>query len=276
MPQDIVSAPLGEVRVSSTADGGTALTTTAAFVAFPVGTDYVILTPRNFSTAVVCKYSLNPFLTVLKTTDALVAASNITDGSKNVQDGDTGTSLSLNSFSTAANSDFIYVGSHIPFRGVRVIIGNTNAGSASVLTVKYRKSDNTWADISVTDGTSSGGKTFAQTGNVTWTLPTDWIARSLVSIGDTTLVAPAILNEPEMYWTRWETDVVFDSTVTATGMLAMNRVTTYDEIPAGMSADFRIKSHQHRGIGCVEALTDAGTANLIVSVAVTGVGGKFA
>ena len=135
MGEDIQAAPFGEIRLAGAANG-VALSTTAAFTPFPIGSQYLILSPRNFATAVVARYSLNPFLIVLKTTDALVAASNATDASRNMQDGDTGTSLSLNSFDTAANGDYIYVGSHIPFRGVRVIIGSANA-VATTLTVKY-------------------------------------------------------------------------------------------------------------------------------------------
>lgn len=272
MAERINADAVGEIRAASTADGGTALSTTAAFIAFPRGANYLTLTPRNFATAVVAKFSVNPFLVVLKTTDSLAALSNLTDASEALQDSDTGTSLSMNSFDTLANGDILYVGSHIPFRGVRIIIGSTNSTS-SVLTVKYRKSDDTWADITATDGTDSGGATLAQTGNVTWTLPTDWKTASLFAAGDTTLRDGHLLN-PEVYWTRWEVSAALDATVTITGALAMNRVTTYAELASGQSWEQTIHKGW-RGIGCVEALTDAGTANLIVNAMVLGVGGKL-
>ena len=285
MGEDIQAAPFGEIRLAGAANG-VALSTTAAFTPFPIGSQYLILSPRNFATAVVARYSLNPFLIVLKTTDALVAASNATDASRNMQDGDTGTSLSLNSFDTAANGDYIYVGSHIPFRGVRVIIGSANA-VATTLTVKYWKSDSTWASITPTDGTASGGATFATSGNVTWTVPTDWVTAALNTAfagggtGDTTLLSlpgpginPAL--EKTVYWTRWETNAAFTNPTSATGMMAMNRATTYAEIATGVTREWRIKTHAFPGIGCVEALTDAGTGNLLIEVATIGVGSKFA
>lgn len=274
MAEHTTSAPFGERRVASTAGGGTALTSTASFTSFFKGTNHVTLMPRNAATAVVIRWALNPYLAVLKTTDALVAATNLTDASEAVQDNNTSTTLSMNSFDTLASGDILYVGARVPFRGVRVIIGNTNSGSNAALTVKYWKSDGTWATTSVTDGTSSASKTFAQTGNATWTLPTDWVPTSLRAAGDTVLFAPSILNDPTIYWTRWETDVVFDSTVTVTGMQSMNRSTAYDEFPVDLGYGQPI----YRGLGgtgCIEHLTDAGTANLIISCGAINTTGRF-
>lgn len=289
---DTHAGPLGEVRTASSANG-TALTTTAAFISLPTGTNYVTLIPRNAATAVVYRYSLNPYLIVFKTTDALAAIANLTEASEALQDGDTDTSLSMNSFGTFAAGDALFVGAYVPFRGVRVIIGDTNSVGASDLTVKYRKSDNTWATISATDGTDSTD-TFRQTGNVYWTVPTDWIARSIKSIQDlvgTWLVTdmdttagaltlpkqetlPWYITDPNIYWTRWETSATFDSTVTATGMQAMNRSTTYAELPINIGDSLRV-ARGPGGLGCIEALTDAGTANLIVRAATLGTGSRF-
>lgn len=276
MAQDIVAGPIGEMRVASTTSGGTALTTTASFTSFFRGTSFIRLMPRNVVTAVVIRYALNPWLSVLKTTDALAAVANLTDASENLQDNDTATTLSMNSFDTAANNNYLYVGSHIPFRGARTIIGNTN-GTASVLTVKYWKNDDTWADTSATDGTASGGATLAQTGNVSWTLPTDWKRATIADIGDTTIAVvarPSILVQP-LFWTRWEVSVALDATVTITGMQAMNRSTTYDELDVSLGAEMRIRRGLN-GVGCIEHLTDAGTANLIVSCGALGADAKLA
>lgn len=271
MAQDVVAAPLGEVRIAGAASG-VALTTTAAFTSLFRGTTLLRLVPRNAVTAVVVRYALNPWLTILKTTDALVAASNITDGSYVLQDNNTSTTLTMNSFDTAANNDYLYVGSHIPFRGVRIIVGNTNSTN-SALTVKYWNGT-AWTDASATDGTSATSKTLNQNGNVTWTLPSDWVTGSLQAIGDTTLFAPAELVDDEMYWTRWEVDTALDATVTITGAQSMSRVTTYDEFPVDLAQELRVKVGP-RGISCVEALTDAGTANLLVRCAAMGIGAKF-
>ena len=281
MPE-VKAAPFVEWRLAG-ASKGVALTTTAAFTTFPIGTNYLKLKPRNFSTAVVARYALNPYLVVLKTTDALGTVAAFTDASENMQDGSTATTLSMHSFDTAANGDFVYVGSPLPFRGVRVTIGNTNSVGASTLTVKYWQDAATdaWTTITATDGTASGGDTFGVTGNVTWTVPTDWLKKSLMEISDYLVLqgstaeiamarnlASQIFYVP-LFWTRWETSAAFDSTVTATEMQAMNRSTTYDELLENEIQE-QVVHRGVSGVGCVEALTDAGTANLLVSVASTG------
>ena len=70
---DTHSGPLGEVRIAG-ASKGVALTTTAAFTAFPPGTNYLTLMSRNAASAVVVRYALNPDLLVLKTPASLAAA----------------------------------------------------------------------------------------------------------------------------------------------------------------------------------------------------------
>jgi len=47
--------------------------------------------------------------------------------------------------------------------------------NASVGKLYYKKSDNAWADTSMTDGTISSAKTLGQAGSMTWTAPTDEI-----------------------------------------------------------------------------------------------------
>lgn len=267
---DTHSGPLGEVRIAG-ASKGVALTTTAGFTAFPPGTNYLTLMSRNAASAVVVRYALNPYLIVLKTTDSLAAASNLTDYSVEAQDNNVATSVTLSSLDTIANDNALYVGSHIPFRGVDIDVDAAN-GTGSVLTVKYWDGS-AWSDISDTDGTISSAKTMAVDGTVAWTVPTDWVASSLVTIGDTTL-GVSHLATSNIYWTRWEVSVALDSSVTLDHMLAMSRVTTYDEFPTSVAKELRI--HQGvNGLGNVEALTDAGTANLIVSCATLGVGSRF-
>jgi len=262
---------LGEVKVASAANG-TALTTTAAFISLFPGTNLLRITPRNAVTAVVVRYALNPWLTVLRTADALVTVASLLDASRNLQDNDTATVLNLDSFDTVTNNRFIYIGSHIQFRGVRVIIGNTNS-NASVLTVKYWNGS-AWVTISATDNTAAAGATFAATANVTWNVPSAWAVTSLNAAGDTLLRAPAELMDPQLYWTRWEVNGIFDASVTVTGMQAMNRVTTYDELDIALGDAMRVFVGP-KGTGCIEALTDAGTASLIVRCATVGIGSRF-
>lgn len=264
MSTETLAGPLGEVRAASTAGGGTALTSTAARIVLPLGTKHIDLVPRNFSTAVVVQWLKNPWLTIVKTADSL--GTEPTDYSIEAQDGSTSTSVVLSSLGTAAQGDFLYVGSHLPFAGVEIDVDGTN-GNASVITVKYRKSDNTWADISDTDGTASGGASLAQDGSVTWTVPADWITARLFDTGDTTLNAG--FAKQDIYWTRWEWSAALDSSVTLDSMIAINRSTTYHEIPSGMAWEEAVTVGPG-GISSIQAKTDAGTANLIVDCAARG------
>jgi hypothetical protein len=209
---------------------------------------------------VVVKWLANPYLVVLKTSDSLAT---VTDYSAAAQDNSTSSDVVLSSLPTAANGGYLYVGAYAPFRGVVVDVDSTNS-TASVLTVNYW--NGAWTSISATDGTASGGATFAVDGNVTWTVPSDWVAASLATINSPAPGAGVQYRaDGRMYWTRWQVSVALDASTTLNSMLAMNRSTTYAELPSGVAWQQRMDKAPG-GIGCIEALTDAGTANLVVLV----------
>lgn len=269
MAQEILAGPLGELRAASTADGGTALTTTAGFIYLPLYSNHIFITPRNFSAAVVAKFLLNPWLVVLKTTDGMATATNLTDYSENAQDGSASTDVTLSSLDTLANGDFLLVGAPIQYRGVYVDVDSTNS-TAAVLTVSYW--NGVWTDTGDTDGTITSSTTFAKDGLVYWAVPASWRAETLKNIypncPDKTISANGdyVVNDLRLYWTRWEVDTAIDSSVTLDAMWAANRSTAYAELLSGQCFEEKIK-HGIGGIGCVEALTNAGTANLIVNAA---------
>lgn len=246
---------LGDLRGGTST--GVSLSTTAAYIALPKATKYLSLTPRNFSTAVVARIGLCPWISVLKTQDSGVT---ITDYSDKAQDNDVTTDITLSSMSTAAAGDFLYVGSHIPFRGVYIDVDSTNS-TASVVTVKYRKSDDTWANITATDNTASAGAALAQGGTVTWTVPTDWIPSSLIKIGD--LTSSLAGGGHHFYWTRWEWSGGLDASTTLNSMTALPQSTSYAELLANQNLETAVQFGPF-GTAALEALTDAGTANLVV------------
>lgn len=265
MATEVTSGPLGNLRSVATGSGGTALTTTPAFIGLIEGSRFVQLIPRNFATAIVVQLSLCPYLLILKRAGTFTAA-NTTAYSSEAQDGDTATYVVLSSLAAVASSHFLYVGSMEPFRGVYIDVDQTNS-TASVLTVKYWNGS-AWADITATDNTASpAGTTFGQDGTVVWTVPTAWATASLVDTAD---VASGInaenLSRPGVYWTRWEVSVALDASVRFASMLAMNESTAYAELPAGTALEFSV-ANAPGGYAGVEARTDAGTANLIVNVA---------
>lgn len=267
MATETLNGPLGEVRAVSTASGGTALTSTAATIILPFGAKYMALIPRNYAGAAVVKFNKNPWLRIFKTQDSLT--SEPTPYEIQAQDNSTSTDITLSSQGTAADGDFLYVGSYTPFSGVTIDIDGAN-GNASVLTVNYWDGS-AWTDTSATDNTASGGASLAVDGTVTWTVPSDWATTSLLASGDT-LLKLGMAQEP-LFWTRWEFSAALDSAVTLNSMIAINRNTNYAELPQGVAWEEAVTVGPG-GISGVTALTDAGTANLIVNVA-TRSGGRF-
>ncbi len=260
MSTEIIAGQVGEIRAASTASGGTALSTTATYIQIPKGSHHIFITPRNFSGAAVAKFSFNPWLVVLKTTDNMAT---VTDYSEYAQDASTSTSVDVSSLSTLANGAFLLVGSHLPIRGGYLDIDGTN-GTGTATTSVYYWNGIAWADTSATDGTNST-RTFEVDGLVYWAMPTDWVATTLKARYPNTPTSDYTgLN---YFWTRWSVSAALtDTSVTFDSMVAANRSTAYAELLSGQLFEERI-NRGLGGIGCVEGLTDAGTANLIVNVA---------
>lgn len=80
-------------------------------------------------------------------------------------------------------TDRLYIGAGWEFEGVALQLLDSLNAITSVLTVKYW-SPTGWAALQVVDGTAVSGKTGAQSGRVTWQLPTDWAMRRLNGTGD--------------------------------------------------------------------------------------------
>lgn len=240
---------------------GTVLGTTAVYTQFPLKTHRLTITPTTFTTAVVVRLLLNPWLTVLKTTDNM--SSPPIDYSNAAQDNDTDTSVDVSSLSTLANGDFLLVGSHVPFRGVYFDVDGTNAAGTATVAVYYWNGGH-WI---TTGATVTGIRTTAvwdKDGLVYWTVPSAWqpttFSHLYSSISD-----KKYYSDVPLYWTRWEVDAaITDTSVTIDSMFAANKSTAYAELASGqmLSADIE---HGLGGIGCIEALTDAGTATLIVN-----------
>lgn len=262
MPTEITTGPVGELRGAHGTAGGDASSTTPAVIQLPPGTRWVQVEGRNYSTAVVVQVALCPYLLVLVTGDLLATA---TELSENAQDASTSTVVALSSLDTFANGDAVYLGAHIPFRGVQVVVTLTNS-NASVLSADYRKSDNTWAALTVTDGTQTGGTTtFGQSGAITWTMPTDWVSARLVDTV-TTVGAAVPQRGAQLYWARLKVSAALDASVSASSVVALARSTKYADLVSGRTIEAAVQ----RGVGgyaAVEHRTDAGTANVIVNVA---------
>lgn len=275
--QQTLPAQLGEIRALSTAAGGTALTTTLGYLAIPANVTHLWLEGRNYAaSAIVAQVILNPYLIILRTHDNLTVAY---DESDVAQDGDAATEVVLDALSTAANGDYLYVGSHLPFAGVRVDMSadasevNTEVNT---LTVNYWNGSS-WVTASATDGSTSGGASMAVDGSVTWTVPVNWKSASLLAIGEISSAQQPAAGVPyrdiPMYWTRWQWSAAMSATVRADQLLAINRSTAYAELVTGRLYEFSV-FRGFGGIGCLQMKTDTGTANLVVNAA-TGEGQHF-
>lgn len=270
---DSNAGPLGELRSLTTAAGGSALSTSVPIlVPFPKNTTRLQIIPCTFAGgATVCKLLFNPWLIALRTTDLLA---NVTDYSENAQDGDTATLVTLSAQPTAANGGYLYVGSHVPFSGLKAAVTSANA-AASVLSGDYWNGT-TWANITATDGTASGGATMAISGNITWTVPSAWAAVALADAGTPKPQQWASINrdyrQESLYWVRLKVSAVLSATVTLNELLAINRSTAYAEYPFGATLEERVMRGLG-GTGSVQALIDVGTAKLIINAA-TALGGK--
>jgi len=95
-----------------------------------------------------------------------------------VSDGLTSTVAVLDSLGDLANDyECIFIRTPVPVKSLTFTFQAVN-GTAAELNANYWKNDNTWAALSITDGTETGGDTtFAQNGTVSWTPPSDEIPR---------------------------------------------------------------------------------------------------
>lgn len=259
---------LTDVRAASAADGGTGLSTTATLIALPKGGRQLSIEGRNYSTAVVAQVLLNPYLLVLKTTDALAS---VTDYSEAAQDGDTATDVVLSSLDTLGNGDALWVGATIPFGGLSVDVDAGNA-NASVLAAHYWNGS-ALTTLAPTDGTASAGATFGQDGSITWTTPSDWVAASLRDVSGLTVGQTVQGSRLQLYWARLTVSAALDASTTLNSLLALNRLSSYAELVSGRVLELAVTTRQLGGVGCVQAKTNAGTANLIVNVGTRAMGG---
>jgi hypothetical protein len=122
-------------------------------------------------------------------------------------DGLTSTVVVLDSIDTYANNECLFVCTPVPATGIKFTISATN-DTASVASMYYRKSDDTWTQLTNgthgwTDGTDVAGDTLKQTGTMAWTTqPTDEI--------------PMYMYGRVGYWYQFRFSVQLDSEVEAT------------------------------------------------------------
>jgi len=93
------------------------------------------------------------------------------------------------------NDNAFYVGFFQPIEGIKFTLGTSTNNNASTLTLQ-KWTGAAWSDLTITDGTTSGGATFAQTGTVSWTY--DGTEK------------PRMLNGLMLYWYRGTVNATLD------------------------------------------------------------------
>ena len=90
--------------------------------------------------------------------------------------------LNLATIFATAGSDYLYVGSVAPFRGIFLRLLDSVSSATSTMTVSYWNGK--WSALTIADGTRAvSGKTLSAGGSVTWTLPVDWATRPVNGSG---------------------------------------------------------------------------------------------
>lgn len=168
-------------------------------------------------------------------------------------DRDTGTGTGT-AMDSATTSDFLYLCFSGVIGGVRIVIGSANGTASTTLTAEYRKNDDTWANLTPTDGTDSGGIALAVTGSVTWTAPTDWKRASLG--GPQGIVTDVDAPPINGFWLRLGWDEALDSDTEIDEIWALNKDTSRGYFRA--ATEYAL-SFDRRSVGAIEAILAAGT-----------------
>jgi hypothetical protein len=141
------------------------------------------------------------------------------------------------------SSGFVYVGADDPFRGINVTMDGSNKNSnSSTMTVSYYNGSS-WASASASDGSASGGATLAQSGLITWTVPTDW---ERVAVNGLNLD----------FWVRISVNNTLSATVEIEEMSLLYRNTNYAQHNGTATLDL---SWNNDLVGGLELLSTAST-----------------
>jgi len=88
--------------------------------------------------------------------------------------------VDLSDVFTTPASDKLYIGASGEFDGLSVRMLDALNAANSTLTVKY-SGPSGWATLTTVNGTANGSATFAKSGRITWTIPSNWERRTLVT-----------------------------------------------------------------------------------------------
>jgi hypothetical protein len=240
-----------------------ATSTTAATLSIDPHADQFIL----YQPSVDFRLSLNPALI-----DAVFYDASADSGSKYKINGgglvhdlrarntSTGTGTLLDSSTT---SDFLYLCFSDPVSGIHLLIPSPNGSGTAALAIKYRKNDDTWASLSVTDNTRAT-RTFATNDrSITWTAVTDW--KSAILVGASGIVDNATTGEQGTrrgFWIQIAWNAALDSDTEISDIWTINQGTAYGYFRSGTEYNFTV---DHSQVGAIEADLASGTDTMQIT-----------
>ena len=170
----------------------------------------------------------------------------------------TGTALDL-----AQTDDFLYLCFSDVIGGINVdMTSSVNADTSSTLAATYRKNDDTWANLSPTDGTVTSGRTLAKDGEITWTAPSDWKAAQLIGNDANAIVSNTTTTEPSTaygFWLRLAFGTALPADVEIDNIWALNKDTNRGYFQKETEYSFSI---DRRSVGAIEVATTSSTDTL--------------
>lgn len=157
----------------------------------------------------------------------------------------TGIALILSAQGTAADTDYWYAASLLPFSGVHVPGMSATNTNAAVVAGEYWNGS-AWTSLSVTDTTAVGGQTLRQAGYYSWTVPTAWIKEDLTTIAGLTAenVPPATAETTtDYYFIRFTYNNALDgSVVTSAAVQVLGTVQRVARMVPGNPLTFKMDS----------------------------------
>lgn len=178
-----------------------------------------------------------------------------------------GASVTTNILSAMTSSDYLYVGSVDVIGGFHLDLVTPFNTEAATLAAQYGDPALGWRSLTVaTDGTSSGGATLAQDGNVMFTVPTDWRGATLQQLLPTATGLPSVAGERPLLWARFSVNATLSASVTVTTITPMSRIAPVTDDVAALSGGGFLEATAaqvfdiHPDIGALETMAVAAAA----------------
>jgi len=163
-------------------------------------------------------------------------------------------------------ADFLYVGFARPVKGLYCDLdGSVKNGEAATLTAAYSTTSKAFASTAITDGTTNGGATLTQDGNVTIdTIPADWGVATLKELLGNPPKAPPVSDN--LFWLRFAVNAALDAVefeqVVPLAEVGAGTITTASQsITVKASTEYTVPIRSPDEVGALEFIAQGGAAS---------------